>query len=156
MTTASFPRPGVPEWIVLAGLLSVIGGCEPQVTESDSPLFERRSAAETGIQFANKITEDQALNAITFEYMYNGAGVGVGDLVGDSLPDLFFASNMGNNVLYRNDGDFQFTNVTKQAGIDTEGKWANGVTMVDINHDGHLDIYVSVGGPLYRSRAPSK
>lgn len=147
MTTPSFPRPGVPEWIVLAGLLSVIGGCEPQVSESDSPLFERRPAAETGVQFANKITEDQALNVITFEYMYNGAGVSVGDVVGDSLPDLFFASNMGTSALYRNEGNFQFTDVTEQVGIDTNGKWANGVTTIDVNHDGHLDLYVSVGGP---------
>ena len=105
------------------------------------------SPSKTGVQFANEITEDRALNVITFEYMYNGAGVGVGDVTGDDRPDLFFASNMGNSALYRNEGEFQFTDVTRQAGIDTEGKWANGVSMVDINHDGHLDIYVSVGGP---------
>ena len=121
-------------------------GCQQSAPERPS-LFQRMDSADTGVQFTNQITETQALNVITFEYMYNGAGVGVGDVNDDGRPDLFFAANMGNSALYLNEGDFQFREITAEAGIDTEGKWANGVSMVDINHDGHLDIYVSVGGP---------
>jgi len=132
---------------VAIGLLLLVGGCQKRGQKQASPLFERVPASQTGVGFSNEVTENESLNVITFEYMYNGAGVGVGDVVGDSLPDLFFASNMGNSALYRNEDDFHFTDVTQEAGIDTEGKWANGVSMVDINHDGHLDIYVSVGGP---------
>lgn len=133
--------------ILPLAILFAVAGCTAEQSDPSSPLFERVPSSQTGVRFTNEITETSALNVVTFEYMYNGAGVGVGDVVGDSLPDLFFASNMSKSALYRNDGNFQFTNVTEQAGIDTEGKWANGVSMVDINHDGHLDIYVSVGGP---------
>ncbi len=127
-------------------LALAVAGCQSPSPERSS-LFRRMDSADTGVQFSNQITETQALNVITFEYMYNGAGVGVGDVNDDDRPDLFFAANMGNSALYLNEGDFQFRDVTERAGIDTAGKWANGVSMVDINHDGHLDLYVSVGGP---------
>ncbi|MCS4153308.1 hypothetical protein GGQ03_000565 [Salinibacter ruber] len=132
--------------VVLLLLITTMACTEKESSPSD-PLFERIPSSETGVQFSNDISEDQALNVITFEYMYNGAGVGVGDVNNDGRPDLFFASNMGKSRLYLNKGDFQFEEITNKAGIETKGKWANGVSMVDINHDGHLDIYVSVGGP---------
>jgi len=131
---------------LLVALLLATGACQSPTPESP-PLFQRMDSSATGVGFMNQVEETPALNVITFEYTYNGAGVGVGDVNNDGRPDLFFASNTGNSALYLNEGDFQFRNVTEQAGIDTEGKWANGVTMVDVNGDGHLDVYVSVGGP---------
>ena len=80
--------------------------------------------------------------------MYNGAGVGIGDINNDGLEDVFFSANMSSNRLYLNQGDFSFDDVSEAAGISSDGEyWSTGVSMVDINGDGWLDIYVSVSGP---------
>lgn len=133
-------------WMLVVVLVAT--GCRTEAPGPADPLFERMLSEQTGIQFVNQIKESRALNVITYEFLYNGAGVGVGDVNGDGLQDVFFASNMGQSVLYLNEGSFRFKDVTERAGIQTEGKWANGVAMVDINHDGYLDIYVSCGGPF--------
>ncbi len=111
-------------------------------------MLELLSAEETGITFANDLHEDDQLNIITFEYLYNGAGVGVGDVNNDGLSDLFFSANMSENQLYVNKGDFQFENITEKSGLIQSGKWATGVSMIDINQDGWLDIYVCYAGPF--------
>lgn len=116
--------------------------------QTDSPaLFALLPAEHTGIDFSNLLFPSEELNIITFEYFYNGAGVAVGDIDNDGLQDVFFAANMTNSRLYRNKGKLQFEDITAQAGIDTEGRWATGVAMVDINGDGWLDIYVCFAGP---------
>lgn len=109
--------------------------------------FEKLPSSETGLDFQNVVEESVDLNVVTNEMIYNGAGVAAGDIDNDGLSDLFFASNMGASKLYKNQGEFSFSDITKQSGIDTAGKWAVGVTMVDINADGFLDIYISYGGP---------
>src|SRR5213079_937106 len=81
----------------------------------------------------------------TDPYIYNGAGVAIGDIDNDGLPDIFFSGNMVSSRLYRNTGDMRFEDITKSAGV-TTNRWATGSTMVDINNDGYLDIYVSVSG----------
>ncbi len=116
------------------------------------PLFTLRSPAATGITFANTITPTDSLNALTDAYIYNGAGVGVGDIDHDGLPDIFFAGNMVSSRLYRNTGNLQFEDITQTAGVGTRC-WATGVTMVDINHDGWLDIYVACSGPEWSTPA---
>jgi hypothetical protein len=75
-------------------------------------------------------------------YYYNGAGVGTGDFNNDGNVDIFFASNEGENQLYVNNGKLQFKNVTKQAAIPQDSAWNTGVSIVDINNDGLLDIYI--------------
>jgi hypothetical protein len=75
-------------------------------------------------------------------YFYNGAGIGCGDFNGDSLPDLFFAANQQGNKLYLNKGNLRFTDVTTEARVPQDGGWSTGVSVVDINGDGQLDIYV--------------
>ena len=115
---------------------------------NDDPpaLFESRSAAETGITFANTLQEDDSVyNPLTFDYVYNGAGVAIGDLNNDGLQDVYFGGNMVSNRLYLNQGDLRFRDVTEPAGLGTR-VWSTGVTLVDINQDGLLDIYVSVAG----------
>ena len=115
---------------------------------SDRPIFELLSADRTGVGFANTITTSDTLNIQTDVYLYNGAGVAVGDIDNDGLPDLFFAGNMVTSRLYVNKGDMRFEDITDRAGVKTS-TWATGVTMVDINNDGFLDIYVSVSGPQW-------
>lgn len=110
-------------------------------------MFELLPAEKTGVTFSNEIVEDESLNILTFEYFYNGAGVGIGDFNQDGLPDMFFSSNMGKSRLYLNNGNFSFTDITDISGINTGGKWAAGVSIVDINQDGLPDIYLCFGGP---------
>ncbi len=110
-------------------------------------LLELMPPAKTGIDFTNEIKEDENLNILTFEYFYNGAGVGIGDFNRDSLPDIFFSSNMGQSRLYLNKGNFTFSDITAASGINTTGKWATGVSIVDINQDSLPDIYLCFAGP---------
>src|SRR2546425_10441915 len=123
-------------------VLLLVSGCGH---ESAPSLFKLLTPRQTGVTFANTITPTDSLNAATDAYIYNGAGVGVGDIDNDGLPDLFFAGNMVSSRLYLNKGDMRFEDITERAGVKTN-RWATGATMVDINNDGYLDIYVSVSG----------
>ena len=106
-------------------------------------MFEVLDNKSTGIDFANKLTPTPAFNMFKYMYFYNGAGVGVGDFNGDGLSDIFFSSNQGENKIYLNEGGMKFKDVTKDARIPQDGGWSTGVSVVDINNDGLLDIYVS-------------
>lgn len=96
----------------------------------------------SGVTFNNLITENDSINPIDNATVYNGGGVGVGDFNNDGLPDIYFAGNMVANKLYLNKGNFKFEDVTAKAGVDGKGRWAKGVSVIDINNDGLLDIYV--------------
>jgi hypothetical protein len=106
------------------------------------PLFEALSAEQTGIQFENKLHPNEQFNMFHYMYYYNGAGVATGDFNNDGQADIFFASNEGDNQLYLNKGKLQFTEVSKQAQIPQDSAWNTGVSVVDINNDGLLDIYI--------------
>ncbi len=105
--------------------------------------FDLLSSAVTGITFSNDITTNDTLNALNFDYIYNGGGVAVGDVNNDGLPDLFFSGNMVPSKLYLNKGNLIFEDISEQAGIVTEN-WATGASFVDINGNGFLDLYVCV------------
>jgi len=98
-------------------------------------------AGKTNISFNNKITESDSVNLFENEYLYNGSGVGIGDFNNDGLSDIFFCGSMVSSKLYINKGNFKFEDITKKAGIETS-KWCTGVSIVDINNDGYLDIYI--------------
>src|SRR5437016_7565806 len=119
-------------------------GCSTD--RAQHPLFKLLPPARTGVGFANTITTSDSFNVQTDVYIYNGAGVAVGDINNDGLPDLFFSGNMVSSRLYLNKGNMQFEDITERAGVKTH-RWCTGATMVDINSDGLLDIYVSVSGP---------
>lgn len=125
--------------------LMLLGGAASCDQRHERPVFELLSAEQTGITFANTITTNDSLNVQTNVYVYNGAGVAVGDIDNDGLPDIFFAGNMVSSRLYLNKGQMRFEDITRTAGVGTK-TWATGATMVDINNDGYLDIYVSVSG----------
>lgn len=111
--------------------------------------FEKIATEHSKLDFVNQITEDQVHNFFNFSYIYNGAGVAVGDFNNDGLTDIFFSANQGNNKLYLNQGNFQFRDITASAFSDLDSGWKNGVTLIDINNDGWLDIYLSRSG-LYQ------
>jgi hypothetical protein len=133
---------------VPAFLLSTLLGCADRKAERvrNEPVFKSLSAAETGITFRNDLTEDYDTYFDRFAYVYNGGGVGIGDINNDGLPDVYFTGNEVQNQLYLNKGNLKFEDITTNAGVGGNGKWNNGVTMVDINGDGWLDIYVCKGG----------
>jgi hypothetical protein len=112
----------------------------------DNPVFESLPARKTGIRFQNTLSEGQGNNILTYEYFYNGGGVAVGDINNDGLDDIYFTGNMVPNKLYLNEGDFNFKDITKTAGVEGRKAWTTGVTMADVNGDGWLDIYVCFSG----------
>ncbi|GAB5398950.1 MAG: VCBS repeat-containing protein [Aureisphaera sp.] len=122
--------------ILLLGLLSFFG-CKEKAS-----LFETLEAEDTGLTFENKITETDDLNIIDYLYFYNGGGIAVGDINGDTLPDIFISGNQVQNKLYLNKGNFQFEDITEQAGVGGNSTWNTGAVMGDVNGDGLLDIYV--------------
>jgi len=116
--------------------------CEPKSTQ----LFTKLDATKTGVDFKNKLTETHTYNYFTYPYMYLGGGVSLGDVNNDGLEDIFFTGNMVANKLYLNKGDLKFEDISESAGITGDDRWYSGTTFVDINQDGFLDIYCSVGG----------
>jgi len=108
--------------------------------------FKELNAEKTGISFQNKIFESDDLNYFTYEYLYNGGGVSIADFDNDGLDDIFFTCNMGFNRLYKNNGGLKFQDVSKPSGIRSSKDWCTGTTIVDINQDGLMDIYVSRSG----------
>lgn len=108
--------------------------------------FTLLSPESTNVSFSNDIVETDSLNYFTYPYMYMGGGVSAGDINNDGLVDLFFTANMKSNALYVNKGNFKFEDITSKANVGGDDRWFTGTTMVDINNDGFLDIYVSVSG----------
>ena len=124
-------------------LFFLLGACK---TPAEKNLFEQME--NTGIEFTNTVADDNETNIFKYRNFYNGAGVGIGDINNDGLADVFFAANQGANKLYLNKGDFKFEDISAKAGFVAKKQWSTGVTMVDINHDGWLDIYVCNAGNM--------
>jgi enediyne biosynthesis protein E4 len=106
-----------------------------------SPKFQLLSSKETGVDFSNTITETDSFNVMTYEYIYNGAGLGIGDLNNDGFQDLVFAGNQVSPRIYLNTGNFKFRDITSNFQGLTNDQWYSGVTIVDINSDGLPDVY---------------
>jgi enediyne biosynthesis protein E4 len=108
----------------------------------DHPLFVTLDSKRTGLDFSNNLSYSPEFNLFKYMYFYNGSGVGAGDFNNDGKIDLFFASNQQQNKVYLNQGGLKFKDATTQAEIPQDGGWSTGVSVVDINNDGLLDIYV--------------
>lgn len=112
-------------------------------------LFTLLDSAQTGVNFRNDLVEGPNTNILMYEYFYNGGGVATGDFNQDGWIDLYMTSNMGENKLFLNQRAMQFNEVTNTAGAaGRPGPWKTGVTVVDINGDGKLDLYLCYSGAL--------
>jgi hypothetical protein len=114
--------------------------------ESEKKQYTKLSSKKSNIDFINKLYETNTKNYFTNPYMYLGGGVAAGDFNNDGLEDLFFTGNMVPNKLYLNQGDFNFKDISESAGIVGDNRWYSGVSIIDVNNDGFLDIYIAVGG----------
>ncbi len=148
-----FSLPNRPALLVLGASVACSGSDQTRsvgrvgdVPPVENRLFTELPPAYTGVSFENRLENTRALNVFTYRNYYNGGGVAVGDLTGDGLPELLLTSNLGDNLLYVNEGGFWFRDVTRASGIANDGDWTTGVTFVDVNGDGLLDIYLCYAG----------
>ena len=130
--------------IISLFLILMIYGCNTKKSVIDKDFhFTLLDKSETNISFNNRLTENDSVNFLTNQYIYIGSGVAVGDFNNDGLQDIFFAGEQVSCKLYINKGDFKFEDITEKAGLQTI-KWCTGVSVIDINNDGLMDIYVCV------------
>lgn len=69
-------------------------------------------------------------------------GVAVGDFDNDGFPDIYM-TGYGKSVLYRNNRNGTFTDITAKAGVENAGRWATAAAWFDYDHDGRLDLLVT-------------
>ena len=134
-------------WFVIIALLSCVLLLLISITSSQSEQTHTRftllNSSFTNINFNNSVKDRKESNILLYANFYGGAGVGVGDFNNDGLQDLYFAGNLVPDKLYLNQGNLSFKDITTTAGIIDDGGWSTGVTVADVNNDGHQDIYVS-------------
>ena len=136
---------------IMVSIFAMFASCSTKTAErvSDAPLkpvFKRVLSTHSNVTFRNVVDENARNYFDNFAYVYNGGGVGIGDINNDGLSDIYFTGNEVPNRLYLNEGNLRFRDITESSGVAGNGRWNNGVTMVDINNDGLLDIYVCKGG----------
>ncbi|MFC4231759.1 VCBS repeat-containing protein [Parasediminibacterium paludis] len=129
--------------VLIACAVSFVS-CHPK--KEKETLFQLMDNDSTGIHFENTVIDNKDENSFQFRNFYNGGGVALGDINNDGLPDVVLTSNLGNNKIYLNKGNFKFDDITATSGFQQNGQWSTGVTFVDINADGWLDIYICSSG----------
>lgn len=135
-----------------AFLLTFLISCDKK--KDQQTLFQLMD--NTGIHFVNEVEDQQLNNSFLFRNFYNGGGVGIGDINNDGFADVMLTSNMGDNKLYLNKGNWQFDDITAKSGMQQDSMWSTGVMMVDINNDGWLDMYVCNSGNMTNGNRKNK
>ncbi len=144
--------------LCLAFLLFVLGACQSDnkisqesvitIAKVSNSGFVLKRDSESGIDFSNDIEDTKDFNILNYRNFYNGGGVALGDVNNDGFVDIYFTANQNENKLFINQKDFTFTDATEAAKVGGTKSWSTGVTMVDINADGWLDIYVCNSGDV--------
>ena len=132
-------------WLFLGFLLPGLYSCKKD-TEIKDYAFDLLTSETTGIEFSNTLQSTDDFNIFNYMYFYNGGGVGAGDFNNDGLVDLCFIANQEPNRIYLNKSGMKFEDITEKSNFKGGKAWSNGVSIVDINQDGMLDIYVSQVG----------
>ncbi len=111
-------------------------------SDTERKLFVKLPSNTTGVAFTNTLKSTPELNILNYLYYYNGAGVITADFNNDNLIDLFLAGNQVAPNLYLNQGNMTFKRLSMDWNTENLGNWTTGVTQVDINNDGLLDLYI--------------
>jgi hypothetical protein len=127
-------------------LFFIIVFCWSCTQKQEPKLFQL--VENSGIDFNNKVVDQKYENSFFYRNYYNGGGVAIADINNDGLADVMFTSNMGENKLYLNKGNFKFEDISVAAGLKQDSMWSSGVTFADVNNDGWLDIYVCNAGHM--------
>ena len=138
---------------ILFVLFVLLVGC---TSDRSGYPFTLMTGDQCGVSFENTLETREEMNILEYMYFYNGGGIGAGDFNNDGLIDLYFSGNQVSNKLYLNNGDFQFEDVTDKAFTNSENNWSTGVTVIDINNDGLLDIYVCEVGDYKSLKGKNK
>ena len=134
---------------ILFGMISCSKETKDSVDKTtETTLFSKIDAQSSKITFKNMIREDLEFNFLNYPCLYTGAGVSVGDIDHDGFVEVYLTANFGHNKLYKNNGDFTFTDITASSKTTDYEGFATGTTMLDINNDGWLDIYVAKAGSM--------
>lgn len=97
---------------------------------------------ESGIQFRNRIVDDAGREHKPCHYDH-GTGIAIADVDGDSLYDVYFVNQVGDNQLWRNRGDGTFEDITRSAGVADNGKIHVTASFADLDNDGDADLYLT-------------
>ncbi|MFL5244976.1 MAG: CRTAC1 family protein [Gemmataceae bacterium] len=110
---------------------------------ADRPAGFRERSSEAGLDFyMNLLPNEQGGNYNINPYDH-GSGVAVGDYNGDGLDDIYFVNQLGENALYRNNGDGTFTDVTMEAGVGVGDRVCVAATFADYDNSGHQSLFLT-------------
>jgi len=125
-------------------VFTLLYACTPELVEEEviDHIFVPRSPDSSHIDFVNEVDPYGEVNIINYLYAFNGGGVGIADLNNDGLSDIVLTANQRRNRIYYNKGGWIFEDGTEDSGLLDEAQWSTGVSIIDINNDGHKDIYI--------------
>lgn len=146
--------PKIASFHISAILIILFFSCSDNMKETTVPLFELME--NTGIRFVNTVEDQEINNSFLFRNFYNGGGAGIGDINNDGWADVILTSNMGENKLFLNKGNWAFEDITSKSGMKQDSMWSTGVVMADINNDGWLDLYVCNSGNMQNGHRKNK
>ena len=139
---ASSEKPGAsttPTWLVERGRQEADLAGKSAVVH-DFKFTDQRE--QSGITFQNRVVDDAGKDYKLVHYDH-GAGLCSADVDGDGKPDLYFATQLGTNELWKNLGNGRFEDVTNQAGLAMPDAIAVACSFADIDNDGDPDLFVT-------------